>query len=190
MKRLIAGILLFAVVAAADRGGLFGRRGGDDIGTYHRKSFTVVGVVDGDTLDVNCPDRRRHKPTTRVRLLGVDTPETKRPDTPVQHFGPEASAFTARMTERESITLLLAPNGRTRGNYGRLLAYVTLPDGRMLNRILVSEGYAYADPRFDHPHSNDFAGDMQAARRDRRGLWAEVKDSQLPAYLRMESHRK
>ena len=59
--------------------------------TYHDQTFTVAKVIDGDTLDVNCPDGKF--PTTRVRLLGVDTPETHHPTVGLMYYGPEATEF-------------------------------------------------------------------------------------------------
>ena len=74
--------------------------------------------------------------------------------------------------------------GDTRGKYKRLLAYVHLPDGEMLNRVLVRDGYAYADPRFSHPHSPEFRRLQDKARSDGRGLWRDVKNTDLPPYYR------
>jgi len=176
-------ILLAALAALvlADRAGVFGH-GGDDLARYDDKVFRVSGNIDGDTLDVDLADRRNGYRTTRIRLWGVDTPETRRPNTPVQHFGPEASAFTKGLTANKRIHLRLLPE-KTRDSYGRLLAYVTLPDGRMLNRLLVSNGYAYADPRFPHPLRTEFAAAMKRARKARLGLWAQAAPVDLPAYL-------
>ncbi len=188
LARRVALILAAAAVvlamALADRGGLFGRPVGADAELYHGRRFTVVHVVDGDTFDVDHPDAVRGEPATRVRLLGVDTPETKRRNTPVQHFGPEATEFTRRRVDGRVVRLELAGDGRTRGDYKRLLAYAFTEDGRMLNLALVREGYAYADPRWEHPRRLEFRQAMAAARTERRGLWAEATEADLPYYLR------
>ena len=178
-------LLVLAGLRLADLAGLFGWAG-SDLSRYDGKRFDVAANVDGDTLDVELPDRRRGTPTTRVRLWGVDTPETKRPDTPVQHFGPESSAFTTQHTAGKQVRLRLTQR-RTRDSYERLLAYVILPDGRMLNRLLVAEGYAYADTRFNHPYHHEFLSAMTRARRQGLGLWAGVDPADLPAYLRADS---
>jgi len=180
---LFAVAAVVAALAVADRAGLFGRAAGSDVATYHDKAFTVVRVVDGDTLDIDHPDAVRHTRTTRIRLLGIDTPETVRPNTPVQHFGPEAGAFTKKTAGGKQIRVRLTDNGRTRGDNRRLLAYLLLDDGRMLNRLLVAEGYAYADPRYPHPLRSEFASIMAEARKARRGLWAEATEADLPYYL-------
>ena len=180
------GFLAAAALALflADREGMFGTRpapAGSDYERYHGKTFRVARVVDGDTIDIAAPDRG--KPTTRVRLWGVDTPETKRRDTPVQHFGPEATAFTKSACQDRQVKIELEPH-TTRGTYGRLLAYVILPDGTMLNRELVRQGFGYADPRFPHRLKPEFLSLQNEARQQRRGLWKDVRRKDLPSYWR------
>ena len=68
-----------------------------------------------------------------VRLIGVDTPETVHPQKPVEYFGKEASAFTKRMAEGKTVRLEDDPQCTNRDRYGRLLRYVYLPDGKLLN---------------------------------------------------------
>jgi endonuclease YncB( thermonuclease family) len=178
-------LLVLAGIYAADRAGLFGsaaavKPAGPDWPRYHDKTFRVADVVDGDTLDIDEPDRDRI--STRIRLWGVDTPETKDPRKPVGYFGPQASAFTHRCCDGKSVRIELLP-GKTRDRYDRLLAYVWLPDGTMLNRELVRQGFGYADPRFDHPYKSEFAALQAEARRARLGLWKAVHPAQLPYYM-------
>ncbi len=155
-----------------------------DFEKYHKKSFTVVKVVDGDTLDINVPEGKFG--TTRIRLLGVDTPETKHPETGLMHFGEEAADFATESALGEQVTVYLdAP--RTRGYYGRLLAYVQLPDGSMLNEVLLTEGLAYADLRFDHSFYNKYEQLQAAARSRKKGLWEQVTPDQLPQWLQREN---
>ena len=181
-RRVFLLAFVLAGAAAADRAGVFGR-GGDDVTRYDNHEARVVHHVDGDTFDVDIPDTRQHRPTTRLRLWGVDTPETVRPGQKVDHFGPQASALTDELTTGKTVRLhILARHARDK--YGRLLAYVDLPDGQMLNRVLVERGYAYADPRFSHPYRREFESLMSNARHDRRGLWAAARESDLPPYLR------
>jgi micrococcal nuclease len=179
-------LCLLGAAAVADRAGLFGRTG-DDLARYDNGTFKVVHVTDGDTLDVDLPDYATDRPTTRIRLWGVDTPETVKPDTPVQHFGPEASAFAKGALAGQQIRLKVIDR-QTRDKYKRLLAYVYLPDGKLFNKILVEEGYGYADPRFPHPLSADFARAMKQARKAGKGLWASAKPSDLPEYLHRQGN--
>jgi micrococcal nuclease len=176
-------VVVFAslLLVGADRAGFFGSTPLGDMDRYDGRTFTCVKVVDGDTLDIAAPDGGR--PHTRIRLWGVDTPETVKPNAPVDHFGPEASRFTREQTLGRPVRVELLAHG-TRDKYGRLLAYVHLPDGTMLNRRLVAGGYGYADPRFEHRHQGEFSREMRAARDARRGLWQDVQPHNLPHYLR------
>jgi len=151
-----------------------------DFEKYHGRTFTVTKVVDGDTIDINIPDG--NYPHTRIRLWGVDTPETKNPKTGVMYFGPEAAEFTNKLTLGKEVAVYLEER-RTRGKYGRLLAYVQLPDKRYLNEVLLTEGCAYADLRFKHSFYNKYKQLEAAARNGKKGLWAEVTREQLPEWL-------
>lgn len=183
--RKLIGLVVIAAIAGglvfADRAGLFGRPDPPDMEKYDGKSFKVVKVIDGDTLDINIRDRKYN--TTRIRLWGVDTPETVKPDTPPQHFGPEASAFVKKLCAGKTVTLKLEPHF-TRDKYKRLLAYVVLDDGRMLNRVLVEQGYAYADPRYKHSLKAEFLSLQKQAKAARVGLWKNVSNADLPHYYR------
>ena len=188
-RKLLVLLLAAALVGGvhvADRFGVFGRARTPDHEKYNGKVFRVVHVVDGDTLDVEIRDEVRRKPATRIRLWGVDTPETVDPRKPKpDHFGPEASAFTKDLANDANVRLELDPVS-TRDKYERLLAYVILPDGRMLNRVLVEEGYAYADPRFPHKYKREFEKLMKQAKTAGRGLWKDVRPEDLPDYLHSE----
>jgi micrococcal nuclease len=187
-------LALFAgALAVGDRMGLFGLEAdrfqvlprptaAEDRAKYHDRTFLCTRVVDGDTLDVEPRDFNR--PDTRIRLWGVDTPETVKPETPPQHFGPEASAWVHRQCEGRRLRLELDPKRDPRGKHLRLLAYVYLPDGRMLNRELIRQGYGYADPRFEHRFDDEFAALQAEARAARRGLWKDVRRRDLPYYYR------
>jgi micrococcal nuclease len=122
--------------------------------------YRVQQVVDGDTLVLSSGDR--------VRFIGVDTPETKHPEVPVQRFGKEASAFTRKWLQGRIITLEFGPDPRDK--YGRLLAYVWV-DGVDFNRELIRRGYAFATTRFEHDRMDDFLRAEQEARARRYGMW-------------------
>jgi micrococcal nuclease len=124
----------------------------------------VTSVVDGDTLDVRWDGR-----TERVRLLGVDTPETVDPHRPVGCYGPEAAAFTHRRLEGRTVHLRFDRERRDR--YGRLLAYVEL-DGHRFNDELLTGGYArllIIPP--NGRHARAMLDEELAARSAGRGLW-------------------
>jgi micrococcal nuclease len=152
----------------------------NDLEKYHAGTFTVVNVVDGDTIDIDIPDGQYEH--TRIRLWGIDTPETKNPKVGVMYFGPEAAEFATELTLRKNVTVYLEEHS-TRGKYGRLLAYVQLPDKRFLNEVLLTEGYAYADLRFRHSLYNRYKQLDASARSLKKGLWENVTREQLPEWL-------
>jgi micrococcal nuclease len=155
---------------------------------YHDREFFVTKVVDGDTIEIDALDGNHL--TTKVRLIGVDTPETKKPNTPVMYYGPEASRFAAVMADGKRVVIWLDTISKTRDKYDRLLAYVRLPDGRVLNEVLISEGYGYADSRFKHGSFEKYAQLEASAKRANKGLWAGVMEDQKPPWLQRADARK
>lgn len=182
-SRWIAAVVVVGSLVAADRLGLFGWAPQPDLERYDGQVLTVSRVVDGDTVDLRIADPRGGREQTRVRLWGVDTPETVKPDTPPEHYGHEATDFTRRLCLHREVTVQLVPDD-TRDKYNRLLAYLVLPDGNTLNHRLIREGFGYADPRFDHPRKAAYQRAQQQARAERRGLWRDVTDDDLPYYYR------
>jgi len=134
------------------------------------ESRLVVRVVDGDTIVVS--------PHEKVRLIGVDTPETVHPKRAVQCFGNNAKEFTRSMVEHRTIRLVLDETNRVRNHkdrYGRTLAYVYFDDGTMLNAELIRRGYAYAYTRFPFRHVVEFRQLERIARSQAVGLWASCR---------------
>jgi micrococcal nuclease len=127
----------------------------------------VVRVVDGDTILVSLAGR-----SERVRYIGVDTPETVKPRTPVQCYGKKASAFNHALLDGRDVRLVADAESRDR--YGRLLAYVyRAGDGLFVNAELVRRGYATTltiapNVRF----AERFRTLAAAARAAGRGLWS------------------
>ncbi len=136
----------------------------------------VVRAVDGDTLVVRIDGRE-----ARVRLLGVDTPESVHPRQPVQRFGKEAAAFTRRMAEGKTVRLRDDPSNTNQDRYGRLLRYVFLPDGTLLNAAIIVEGYGHAYTRYPFERMEEFRALERQAREKERGLWAP--EPERPARL-------
>lgn len=143
----------------------------DDWHRYHGQTFEVLRVIDGDTFDLSVPDGERA--TTRVRLWGVNTPEMGKPskDTPPQPWANEATEFARDLLAGQRVTLYLQEH-RLRGGYGRLLAYVRLPDGRFLNAALIENGLSKHDDRWGHDRAETYEQLEQEAREGRRGMWA------------------
>jgi micrococcal nuclease len=129
---------------------------------------TVTHVVDGDTVDL-----RIGGTTERARLLGIDTPETVKPNTPVQCFGPEASARTKALLP-PGTAVVVQRDREARDRYGRLLVYLwRRQDRAFINASLVHDGFARTlsiEPNTSH--RADLAAEMSAARAAGTGLWA------------------
>ncbi len=152
-----------------------------DFEKYHEKTFTVINVVDGDAIDIDIPNGKYNH--TRIRLWGVDTPETK--DQKTRVIGREAADFTMKLALGKQVMIYLEEH-RTRSKYGRLLAYVQLPDRRFLNEVLLTEGFAYADLRFRHSFYNKYPQLEASARSRKKGLWEKVTRHLLPEWLQRE----
>jgi len=160
----------------------------DDFEKYNGKNFTVINVVDGDTIDIDIADGQYEH--TRIRLWGIDTPETKNPKTGTMYFGPQAAEFTKKLTLGKPVTVYPDEGNRTRGYYGRLLAYIKLPDGRFLNEVLLTDGFAYADTRFRHGFYQKYIQLESAARSQKKGLWEKVMPEQLPKWLQKQNRHR
>lgn len=132
----------------------------------------VTDVVDGDTIDVEIGGR-----TERVRLIGIDTPETRKPNSPVECYGPEASTYTATLLP-PGTEVHLERDVVGRDDYGRLLAYVYLTDAERratthVNVEIVERGFAR--PLTIEPnstHAREFTDAATRAERSGLGLWA------------------
>lgn len=167
-------VLLLAGLSWADHSGWF-LYGGSDWQRYHGQSFRVVRVLDGDTFTIDLPDTDGS--LTRVRLWGIDTPETARYDGPelvreAEPFSDEARDFALELAEGQVVRLELESH-RMRGRYGRILAFVQLPDGSSLNERLLAAGLAHADTRFLHRDSDRYDMIEAQARADGAGMWGE-----------------
>lgn len=132
----------------------------------------VHRVIDGDTTHVNCGDRRE-----KLRLVGIDTPETKHPFKPVEFYGPEASNRAKQLLPVDSKVWLAygkrPQRGKLpRGRYGRVLAYLFMPNGKMFNAQMVREGFAFAMRRYPHVYMQEFIALETQAKQDRAGMWS------------------
>ncbi|MBP2020052.1 micrococcal nuclease [Symbiobacterium terraclitae] len=140
----------------------------------------VTRAIDGDTLEFF--------DGTRVRLIGINTPESVDPRRPVQAYGKEASAYTKALTANQEV--LYVPGQTPRDRYGRLLAWVWLTDGTFLNALLVRDGYAQVYTFADNPdHADLLLACQQEAREAGRGLWAlpDYQDGQMAADMDREA---
>jgi len=134
---------------------------------------TVTWIYDGDTLKVD--------PDGKVRLIGIDTPERENSQRDRYLIKQGVSAarqrevyrlakeFNIRQVKGQKVTLLLDNTPRDR--HGRMLAYVRLPNGRLLNRVLLEQGLAVVYRRFSFRMKEDFLAAEAEAKKNRLGLW-------------------
>jgi micrococcal nuclease len=130
-------------------------------------SGVVTRVIDGDTIVVES--------VGTVRLIGIDTPETVDPQSPVQCFGPEASAFTRETATGKRVRLDYDVDRTDR--FGRTLAYVYLADDTFLNADIVRRGFGRAYTLFPFRYIDEFRAIEREAREARRGLWGACAGS-------------
>lgn len=138
-------------------------------------SGKVEWIYDGDTLEV--------AGVGKVRLIGIDTPERDDTDRDrsftrlgarqrqLRPTGQAALRFNIAQVKGKTVHLRF--DGPQKDRHGRTLAYVYLPDGRMLNRLLLEQGYAVVYRRFDFQHQDDFLRAEAAAREARLGIWED-----------------
>lgn len=131
-------------------------------GTYH-----VVRVEDGDTITVDMGGNHE-----RVRFIGIDTPETQDPRKPVQCFGKAASEFTKNLIGNNTVRLEADPLSGNRDRYNRLLRYIYLPDGTLVQAEILRQGYGFAYTSFPFTKNEEFVNYQLEAREQNRGLWA------------------
>ena len=127
----------------------------------------IVKVIDGDTVDIKLDGH-----TERVRLIGVNTPETKHPTKPIECFGPEASAYITQLLP-QGTKVRIERDIEARDRYGRMLLYLYRDsDNLFINLDLVARGYG--TPMSIEPntfHYNDFLHAAALAEAAKAGLW-------------------
>jgi micrococcal nuclease len=131
--------------------------------------YSIDHFVDGDTIVVDMDGTKE-----TIRFIGIDTPETHKPNTPVQCYGPAAAAHTQNVIKAAGSKVRLVSDSLStnRDRYNRLLRYVYLPDGTDVNELNVREGYAFYYPYFPFSKKTAFAAAEQKAIAENKGLWA------------------
>lgn len=131
--------------------------------------YTVNKVIDGDTIEVV-----KGNEVLKIRYIGVDTPETVKPNSPVECFGKEASEFNKNLVLNKKVRL--ESDIEDVDQYGRKLRYVYLEDNQMVNKILIEQGYAYVLTIPPNVKYKDiFLQSERDARNNKAGLWDKCK---------------
>ena len=138
-----------------------------NLDNHQADDVRVTRIVDGDTFVVNFSGQKE-----KVRLIGIDTPETVHPHKLIQKYGLQASSFAKKHLLGKTVTLKYDETKRDK--YGRILAYVYLHDGSMFNKNLLLEGYAWAYLRFPFKHREEFIRAEQLAQKQQKGIWKQT----------------
>lgn len=138
--------------------------------------YQITKFDDGDTVQVDMNGR-----TETIRFIGVDTPETHDPRKAVQCFGLAAAAFTNNMIGNSQVRLEADPLSTNRDRYNRLLRFIYLPDGTLVNGEIIKQGYGFAVTGFPHSRLEEFRTYEKEAREQNKGLWKDCKPYQTDA---------
>ncbi|OGH67647.1 MAG: hypothetical protein A3C15_02420 [Candidatus Magasanikbacteria bacterium RIFCSPHIGHO2_02_FULL_50_9b] len=134
-------------------------------------TIQVTRVIDGDTFEIKIGNTEE-----KVRMIGIDTPESVDPRRPVQCFGKEAGAHLRELFGNRPIKLEKDAESDDRDKYGRLLRYISFADNASasttLNAQMITDGYAYAYTRFPFSRRAEYLKLQTAARDAQRGLWS------------------
>lgn len=138
------------------------------------KFYKVARVVDGDTIRVYIDGKEE-----TVRLLAIDTPETKDPRKPVQCFGSKATEKMTQLVAGKYVRLERDQQQPDKDRYSRLLRYIYLEDGTLVNAEMVKQGFAFAYTRFPTDKLEEFRKYEKQAREAGLGLWGacEIEES-------------
>ena len=126
----------------------------------------VNRVVDGDTIEVILAGKKE-----KVRLIGIDAPETVDPRRPVGCYGVEASKEMTSLVANKNVTLKTDSQSSDRDKYQRLLRYVYTENGDFINAEMVQKGYAFAYKVFPFDYLEVFSDYEKEARDSDLGLW-------------------
>lgn len=168
--KLVLGLLLLGLTFLANRypATVTKLAGSTPPGTYR-----VTQFFDGDTIAVDMNGKEE-----KIRMIGVDTPETHDPRKAVQCFGKAASDFTKQQIGNQPVRLEADPLGTNRDRYDRLLRYVYLPDGRLVQAEIIKQGYGFAYTSFPMSKADEFLSYQRLAREQGLGLWGSCQPSE------------
>ncbi|MDI6732541.1 MAG: thermonuclease family protein [Planctomycetota bacterium] len=172
-KWLLVGILLFIIVGCLISS-LVSLASQQPPPKYPVKDFKeqtaykIIRVVDGDTILLLMDNKE-----VKVRLKGIDTPETVHPDKPVEKWGKEASKFLTNLLKGEEVYIEYDKEKPELDKYERLLAYLyRVPDGLFVNLEIVRQGYGEVYRAFPFKYMEIFNTYEKRARDNKKGLWS------------------
>ena len=127
----------------------------------------VERVIDGDTIKIIYEGK-----SESVRIIGINTPETKHPEKPIECFGPEASNFAEELMSNKEILLEFDESQGKYDKYNRLLAYIWLPNGQLYSEVAIENGFGFEDTYDGEYKYQKVHQDAQSkAEKNESGLW-------------------
>lgn len=175
MKLFLTKILIFLLFI-----GLSGCSDGKKRINTESELYTVTEVIDGDTFRISNGEK--------IRLLGIDSPEINeseklnrdseqsgRDKNTIKKLGSLSAAYSRKLADGKKVYLEKEPGGDDRDRYGRLLRYVYLEDGTLINGKIIRDGYAYVYDRYPLSKTGEFKQYEKEARENKRGLWGEIE---------------
>ncbi len=164
---LILSIIVGAVLVYSGMQAKNASKAGSAVGVS--TNYSITKVIDGDTAEIIISGQNR-----RVRFIGMDTPEVVDPRKTVQCFGREASNRAHQLLDGQIVSLEYDNNVGEQDKYGRILAYVVLPDGTNYNKKMIAEGYAheYTYSNQAYKYQAEFKAAQAGAEAAQLGLWS------------------
>jgi len=143
-----------------------------------RTQAQVIRVIDGDTIELQFQDA-----IEVVRVIGIDTPETVKPNALIECFGPEATSRAHELLDNALVSISADPTQYDSDRYDRLLRHVYLSDGRSYGAVMIRGGFA-KEYTFNDPylHHDLYRAREREARSEKRGLWGECAIEKMVKY--------
>lgn len=164
----VAGVVASGVLVSCAQAGTSPTISGPSGESVREGPYRVVRVVDGDTFTIKLGSQ-----TTKVRVIGIDTPESVDPRRPVQCFGKEASARASALLSGKNVWLEVDPNQDTRDRFGRLLRFVWIDNTSDFGLTMIRDGFAL-EYTYDLPYryQAQYRSAQVAAKETDAGLWS------------------
>jgi micrococcal nuclease len=143
----------------------------------HSSGILVESVFDGDTISVRAsssvkaPDGRPIS-DSHIRFLGIDAPEIAHPPVPADCWGDESATFARNLLAGQFVELEYDSTHELRDQYDRVLAYIRLPDDRIVQEVMLTEGQARSFRAFPHKFTDRYNMLESAARSQGLGMWS------------------
>ncbi len=166
-KKLLKLLVALVVVLAGFLTQQYPEQTGQVASSTTAGSFTVTEFLDGDTIAVNM-----NGTIERIRMIGVDTPETHDPRKAVECFGKVASEYTRQLIGDKPVRLEADSLSTNRDRYDRLLRYVYTADNKLVQAEVIKNGYGFAYTSFPFEKSEEFRAYESNAREQNLGLWS------------------